>query len=98
MGILEGEKIVIQGAREHNLKNISVRFPENCISTVCGVSGSGKSSLVMDEILPLMEAAYGRGERRKKARLKAIFPDTVKEVLAVDQSPISGTKLGWRRI
>ena len=75
----------------HNLKNVSVRFPENRISTVCGVSGSGKSSLVMDEILPLMEAAFGRGEKRKQARLKAIFPETIKEVLAVDQSPISGT-------
>ncbi|MDY6369755.1 MAG: hypothetical protein SPL20_07965, partial [Fibrobacter sp.] len=71
--------------------NVSVRFPENRISTVCGVSGSGKSSLVMDEILPLMEAAFGRGEKRKQARLKAIFPETIKEVLAVDQSPISGT-------
>lgn len=75
----------------HNLKNISVRFPENRISTVCGVSGSGKSSLVMDEVLPLMQDAFGRGEKRRKARLRAIFPETVKEVLAVDQSPISGT-------
>lgn len=75
----------------HNLKNVSVRFPENRISTVCGVSGSGKSSLVMDEILPLVQDAFGRGEKRRKARLRAIFPDTVKEVLAVDQSPISGT-------
>lgn len=75
----------------HNLKNVTVRFPENRISTVCGVSGSGKSSLVMDEILPLMRDAFGRGEKRRKARLRAIFPETVKEVLAVDQSPISGT-------
>lgn len=75
----------------HNLKNISVRFPENRISTVCGVSGSGKSSLVMDEILPLMQAAFGRGEKRRKARLQAIFPESVKDVLAVDQSPISGS-------
>ena len=75
----------------HNLKNISVRFPENRISTVCGVSGSGKSSLVMDEILPLMENALGRGEKRRKARLRASFPETVKEVLAVDQSSVSGT-------
>lgn len=77
--------------KTHNLKNVSVRFPENCISTVCGVSGSGKSSLVMDEILPLMTDAFGCGEKRRKARLQAIFPETVKEILAVDQSPISGT-------
>ncbi len=75
----------------HNLKDISVRFPENRISTVCGVSGSGKSSLVMGEVLPLMTAALGRGERRRSARLRAVFPESVKEVLAVDQSPLSGT-------
>ena len=75
----------------HNLKNISVRFPENRISVVCGVSGSGKSSLVLDEVLPLMQAAFGRGERRRAARSRASFPDSIKEVLAVDQSPISGT-------
>lgn len=75
----------------HNLKNLTVKFPENRISTVCGVSGSGKSSLVMEEILPLMKAAFGRGDKRRKARDRAIFPEGIKQVLAVDQSPISGT-------
>ena len=38
-----------------------------------------------------MQAAFGRGERRRAARSRASFPDSIKEVLAVDQSPISGT-------
>lgn len=80
-----------QHLSSHNLKDVSVRFPENRISTVCGVSGSGKSSLVMDEILPLMKDAFSRGEKRKRARLRTKFPETVVDVLAVDQSPISGT-------
>ena len=75
----------------NNLKNISVRFPQGCISTVCGVSGSGKSSLVMGEILPLMKGAFARGTKRKQARERVFFPDSIKDVLLVDQDPISGT-------
>lgn len=42
------EFLSIYGARENNLKNINVRFPLKCMTVVTGVSGSGKSSLVMD--------------------------------------------------
>ncbi|WP_298715720.1 excinuclease ABC subunit UvrA [Chitinophaga sp.] len=44
------EHIIIKGAREHNLKNISLRIPKNRITVFTGVSGSGKSSLVFDTI------------------------------------------------
>ncbi len=77
--------------KNHNLKDISVRIPENRITTVCGVSGSGKSSLVMGEIYPLMHDAFGRGDKRKKARARADFPESVKSVELVTQEPISGT-------
>src|SRR4051812_32392243 len=43
--------IDVQGANEHNLKNLSVQIPRNCIAVVTGVSGSGKSSLAFDTIL-----------------------------------------------
>lgn len=49
--------IDIQGARTHNLKNISVRIPKNQLTVVTGVSGSGKSSLVFDTL-------YAEGQRR----------------------------------
>ena len=49
--VLEGEKIVIRGAREHNLKNIDVELPRNKFVVISGLSGSGKSSLAFDTLL-----------------------------------------------
>jgi excinuclease ABC subunit A len=55
---MEGEeKIVVRGAREHNLKNITVEIPRNKLTVITGLSGSGKSSLAFDTI-------YAEGQRR----------------------------------
>ena len=54
---VDGEKIVIQGAREHNLKNISVEIPRNRLVVISGLSGSGKSSLAFDTL-------FAEGQRR----------------------------------
>src|SRR6266704_770852 len=51
------EKIVVKGAREHNLKNIDVEVPRNKLVVITGLSGSGKSSLAFDTI-------YAEGQRR----------------------------------
>lgn len=51
------DKIVVRGAREHNLKNINVTIPRDKLVVVTGLSGSGKSSLVFDTI-------YAEGQRR----------------------------------
>lgn len=51
------EKIIVKGAREHNLKNISVELPRNKLVVITGLSGSGKSSLAFDTI-------YAEGQRR----------------------------------
>src|SRR3989339_797261 len=52
-----GKKIVVKGAREHNLKNLTFEIPRNKLVVFTGVSGSGKSSLVFDTI-------YAEGQRR----------------------------------
>ncbi|HOF69519.1 MAG TPA: hypothetical protein PLF24_08645, partial [Ruminococcus sp.] len=51
------EKIIIKGAREHNLKNIDVEIPRDKLVVMTGLSGSGKSSLAFDTI-------YADGQRR----------------------------------
>ena len=44
------KKIVIRGARQHNLKNISLEIPRNTLTVITGLSGSGKSSLAFDTL------------------------------------------------
>jgi len=51
------DRIIIRGAREHNLKNIDVDIPHGQLSVISGVSGSGKSSLAFDTL-------YAEGQRR----------------------------------
>ena len=54
---MENDKIVIKGAREHNLKNIDIEIPKNKLVVITGLSGSGKSSLAFDTL-------YAEGQRR----------------------------------
>jgi excinuclease ABC subunit A len=58
------DKIVIKGARQHNLKNISLEIPKNKLVVITGISGSGKSSLAFDTI-------YAEGQRRYVESLSA---------------------------
>ena len=58
------EKIVIRGAREHNLKGIDLEIPRDRLVVVTGISGSGKSSLAFDTI-------YAEGQRRYVESLSA---------------------------
>ena len=58
------DKIIVKGARENNLKNVSITLPKNKLIVMTGVSGSGKSSLAFDTI-------YAEGERRYMESLSA---------------------------
>src|SRR2546426_4434296 len=61
---MSSESLVVRGAREHNLKNITVEIPRNALTVITGLSGSGKSSLAFDTI-------YAEGQRRYVESLSA---------------------------
>lgn len=61
---MEKDKIIVKGAREHNLKNIDVEIPRESFTVITGLSGSGKSSLAFDTI-------YAEGQRRYIESLSA---------------------------
>ncbi|GAA2353444.1 excinuclease ABC subunit UvrA [Dactylosporangium salmoneum] len=86
-----GRELVVVGAREHNLHNLTVPFPLGQLVAVTGVSGSGKSTLVND-ILHAVLANTVNGARLVPGRHTRISGlDLVDKVVGVDQSPIGRT-------
>ncbi len=86
-----GKAVLIQGAREHNLKDIDVRIPLGQFVCVSGVSGSGKSTLV-DEILSKKAAQLLYGARDRPGQCDAILGlEYLDKVVIIDQSPIGRT-------
>ncbi|WP_285010762.1 excinuclease ABC subunit UvrA [Pedobacter faecalis] len=84
------DHILIQGARENNLKNIDVKFPLGVFTAVTGVSGSGKTSLVKKILYPALQKAIGNyaGEQTGAHNGVSGNFDLIAQVEMVDQNPI----------
>ncbi|MEN9922709.1 MAG: hypothetical protein RIS09_223, partial [Actinomycetota bacterium] len=83
--------IRIEGANEHNLKNVSVDFPLSVFTAITGVSGSGKSTLVNDILYRgLARKIYGSNELPGKHK-KISGAEEIDKIVHVDQSPIGRT-------
>jgi len=86
-----GKFIKLVGARHNNLKNITVQFPIGAFICVTGVSGSGKSSLILDTLYPALSNKLYRTkyEVGQYDRIEGI--EEIDKVIAIDQSPIGRT-------
>lgn len=78
----------IQGACEHNLKNINVRFPVGLLTVVCGISGSGKSTLVNDILAKAAAFKLNRAKTIPGKHSKITGLNHFVSIIQVDQSPI----------
>ena len=88
---VKGKSIEVKGATEHNLKNISVKFPLGVFNCVTGVSGSGKSTLV-NEILYKTITKQLNGSNEKPGKCKEVVGiDKIDKIINIDQSPIGRT-------
>ena len=77
------DKIIIKGARTHNLKNVSVEIPRNKMVVITGLSGSGKSSLAFDTI-------FAEGQRKYVESLSAYARQFLRQMQKPDVDEISG--------
>ena len=80
---MDRENLVVKGAREHNLKNITVTIPRNSLVVVTGLSGSGKSSLAFDTI-------YAEGQRRYVESLSSYARQFLEQMEKPDVDSIEG--------
>ncbi len=86
-----GKYIVLEGAKGHNLKDITVPFPLGRMICVTGVSGSGKSTLVHDTLFPLLSKYSYRSRKTALSYKKISGIEYIDKVIEVDQSPIGRT-------
>jgi excinuclease ABC subunit A len=88
---VQQRSLVVRGARTHNLRNLTVPFPLGVLTCVTGVSGSGKSSLVVDTLLPELKHRL-HGAKPPNADFDGLDGlQLVDKVIDVDQSPIGRT-------
>lgn len=84
-------RLILEGARDHNLKNLTVDFPLQRLVVVTGVSGSGKSTLMQDILAPALLRQFGKATETPGLHDRLMGADHLTDVVFVDQSPIGKT-------
>jgi excinuclease ABC subunit A len=84
-------RLILEGVREHNLKDVSVEFPLQRLVVVTGVSGSGKSTLMQDVLYPALARQFGKATESPGAHDRLLGADHLADAVFVDQSPIGKT-------
>ncbi|MCZ2499211.1 excinuclease ABC subunit A [Xylophilus sp. Kf1] len=85
------QRLILEGVREHNLRDVSVDIPLQRLVAITGVSGSGKSSLVQDVLAPALLRHFGKATETPGAFDRLLGADHLADVVFVDQSPIGKT-------
>ncbi|GHC74483.1 UvrABC system protein A [Pseudorhodoferax aquiterrae] len=84
-------RLILEGAREHNLRDVTVDIPLQRLVCVTGVSGSGKSTLIQDVLAPALVRHFGRATESPGLHDRLLGADHLADVVYVDQSPIGKT-------
>ncbi|ENZ75939.1 UvrA family protein [Ralstonia pickettii OR214] len=84
-------RLVLEGASEHNLRDVTVEVPLQRLVCVTGVSGSGKSTLIQDVLHPALARHFGKATESPGAFRALRGADQISDVVFVDQSPIGKT-------
>ncbi len=86
-----GKTIGIRGARGNNLRNIDIDIPLGCLVGVSGVSGSGKSSLINETLMPVLKNKFYHAKLRPLPHDKIVDIGNIDKLIEIDQSPIGRT-------
>ena len=86
-----GATIGIRGARGNNLKNVDVDFPLGMLIGVSGVSGSGKSSLVNETLMPVLKNRFYNAKMQPLPYDEIVGVENIDKLIEIDQSPIGRT-------
>ncbi|HOM13200.1 MAG TPA: excinuclease ABC subunit UvrA, partial [Rubrivivax sp.] len=84
-------KLILEGARQHNLRGVTVSLPLQRLVVVTGVSGSGKSTLVQDLLYPALARFFGKATEAPGEHDRLLGADWLADAVFVDQSPIGKT-------